>query len=501
MGGPIRNTSAGLGQQLQKGDLRKFHLPMPSVSSVELPVEIIVALKPEMVRNQVLGLSPEIVSLLGDLRERFGMQSVAPLWPIGIPVVIQQPGRPGSFRSSLNPSAKAFLSKSKMLMGRQKLDGRVDISPEEIDETRMRLKLTFLPGSDGEAIVKRIEIEGGVEYAEKIADAECPILPAMNKEQMFPKASTPKPGDPPFFPVKPWAEWARLEIGWIAEWSKLALQNIAVFDSGVDSTHPSLANAIDFANDESKVDPSGHGTFVAGIIAGRATVASKALGLDPDAVSDTMDGLLPASKLWVQNVMNPVAVRTNDNKVTYRVDPGKYSNALNQISKAHANSRGNPRLKKIQVVNLSLGSSRFSKTEQRDIALLLKHGVTVVASVGNYSSNILYPAAFDGVVAVGASAYKGGLWQGTNDVSISARETAIDLLAPGEFILSTMPRTASAMKIPFSGWLSGTSMAAPHVAAVAAVLRSEGMSTACILKLIGNFSNPTGYAQLKCPIR
>ncbi len=501
MGGPRFNNPAGLGglsQQIKHGS---FNFQMPYIIQIDLPVEVIVVLMPEMVRNQEFGVSTAILALLSELRDTYGMLRVEPLWPVGIGAVDSQAIRRGRLGFSLPPSAKEFLSNAQMLMGGVAVPGGARMSREEEDQSRMRLKLTFSPRSDAASVVRRIESVGGVDYAEEVTDSETPALPAMTKQQMFPKVPTPKAGDPPFFPVAPWAEWARKEIGWIESWNLLPLQNIAVFDSGADSTHPSLANAIDFANDESKADPSGHGTFVAGIIAGRAKVATKELGLDPEAVSDTMNGLLPAARLWVRNVMNPVAVRSNDNKLSYRVDPGRYSDALNQIAKAKMSSKGDKRLRQIQVVNLSLGSTRLSKTEQRDIALLTspKVGVTVVASVGNHTGNILYPAAFKNVIAVGALAYKGGMWSGTNTVSVSDREADIDLLAPGEFILSAMPRTPSAMGIPFSGWLSGTSMAAPYASAVAAVLRYQGKTSNELLQMISDLLSATDYPKLKCP--
>lgn len=498
------------GQSPKQDKFNQLFEAMPSVNVEAVPVELILALKPEMVQGQSLGMAPHIVALLGELREKYGLQKVEPLWPIGISAVELRPsglrlsGVFGNLNPSVQQAARSFMTNAKMLMGEGGLVGDVTMAPEEKNEARTRLRLTFAPGTNGAVIEKRIESEKGVDYVEVVVGAAGPVLRAIGKGELEanqPPPANAKEAERQKYKARLEAMWARRAIGRPDGWDSLELNNIAILDSGVDSTHPGLFDAVDYANQESMKDPSGHGTFVAGVIAGRKSVATRKLQLNPALVSDTIDGLLPKSKVWVRNVMDPVGIKTNDGKLEYRVDPGRYSSALNRIAAAKTSSTGDARLKQIQVLNLSIGSSTASKTEQRDIKLLQEAGVLIVAAVGNQGGDILYPAAFSDVIAVGAMAYASKeLWGGTNEIS-PVRELGIDICAPGDRILSSIPLASSAMRIPFSGWLSGTSMATPHVTAVAAVLLSRGVSREALMELMGKGAPVwrSDYPTLKCP--
>src|SRR5690606_40231789 len=109
----------------------------------------------------------------------------------------------------------------------------------------------------------------------------------------------------------------------------------------------------------------------------------------------------------------------------------------------------------VDVANMSLGGAVYSLAVQDAINFALDRGVVVVASMGNTENQaVRYPAAYQGVIAVGAS--------DEHDVKTDFSTTGrhISVMAPGQFVFS-------AYNLNRIAWASGTSMSAPHVSGAA----------------------------------
>ncbi len=208
---------------------------------------------------------------------------------------------------------------------------------------------------------------------------------------------------------------------------------VAIFDTGVDTDHPELSanykGGYDFVNnDSSPEDDNGHGTHVAGIIAADNN-GSGIIGVAPDA------GI--------------VAI-----KVLNASGSGSLSGIIAGIDWAIANKDAFG----IKVANFSLGTYGTSDAFHTAIANLYNAGVTISAAAGNdkWWADSFIPASYPEVLCVSALA------SGDKFASFSNYGYVVDLIAPGDSIKSTWLGGGFAT-------LSGTSMAAPHVAGAAAL--------------------------------
>lgn len=211
---------------------------------------------------------------------------------------------------------------------------------------------------------------------------------------------------------------------------------IAVLDTGIDSSHPDLADKVlpgkDFVDPAGTgEDGNGHGTHVAGIAAAEADNGIGIAGVAPGV------SLLPVRVL---DAAGNGTLRRIAAGIRYAADQG-----------AH-------------VINLSLGGPARSSALRAAIRYAVAKGAVVVAAAGNTgSSDPVYPGAYDEVIAVGSV--------DPQDLpsAFSAYGPWVELAAPGERIAST-----------YAGgrytYFSGTSMAAPHVAGTAALLASLGLT-------------------------
>ncbi len=216
--------------------------------------------------------------------------------------------------------------------------------------------------------------------------------------------------------------------------------NVAVLDTGVDYTHPDLKavykggfNVIE--STKPPLDDHGHGTHVAGTIA---------------AVKDLKGvvGVAPEVNLYAVKVLDANG-------------SGKYSWIVSGIEWAVNN--------KMKVINMSLGSRYPSDAIKLAVEQAYKAGIVIVCAAGNDGGAVNYPAAYPQAIAVSASDSSDKI------ASFSSRGKEIAFIAPGVSVYSTYK--GGGYKT-----LSGTSMASPHVAGLAALACGLGIEDPLSIK-------------------
>jgi len=228
--------------------------------------------------------------------------------------------------------------------------------------------------------------------------------------------------------------WGVARVKAPAAWEKTtgAGIRVAVVDTGVDYEHPDLKdnyaggyNAIDPEGDP--MDGHGHGTHVAGTIAG---------------VHNDMGviGVAPHAKIYGIKVLDE-----NGGGSLYTIIAGLDWAVQNEM----------------QVVNMSLGGPH-SDIMYKAIRKAYDAGLTLVAATGNDpEASVSAPARYAETIGVSASTSEDAL------AGFSTVGDEVDFIAPGHEILSAWPQMRLAR-------LSGTSMACPHVAGLAALAAQLG---------------------------
>lgn len=212
---------------------------------------------------------------------------------------------------------------------------------------------------------------------------------------------------------------------------------VAVVDVGVDASHPDLKGQVlkgkDFTKEggSAQEDTDGHGTGVAGLIAGK--------GHGPGGRAGVM-GLAPKAKIL------PIRYKHSDNEfgvswaegVRYAVDHGA------------------------DVINISAVTTKHARDKQA-IDYAIENDVVVVAGTGNNGvKERNYPAAYPGVVSVGGVDDTGAVWE---DSSWGSNTT---LIAPATKNVGADTTSASGYAMT-----SGTSDATAYVSASAALVREK----------------------------
>jgi subtilisin family serine protease len=239
---------------------------------------------------------------------------------------------------------------------------------------------------------------------------------------------------------------------WSTLGSRGAGVTVAIIDTGVDYTHPALGGGFgpgfkvkggwDFVNnDADPLDDNGHGTHVAGIVAGQ---------------SDIITGVAPDVSLIAYKVLGANG-------------SGSESNVIAAIERATDPNQDGNTADHVDVANLSLGGGG-NPDDPGCVAIdnATAAGVTFAIAAGNSGGfhTIGSPGTARSAITVGASDLADNIAnfssRGPNMKNIAIKP---DVIAPGVSILSSFPGNQYVT-------LSGTSMAAPHVAGAAALLKA-----------------------------
>lgn len=214
---------------------------------------------------------------------------------------------------------------------------------------------------------------------------------------------------------------------------------IAIVDSGIDSNHPDIDETgkivaqRDFVEGDAVADDdNGHGTHVAGI-AGALTDNGKGVA-----------GGCPGCGLLIAKVADANGDLTD-------------ADVIEGIGWSVSN--------RADVINLSFGGPRKSTALQTAINGAAENAVIVAAAGNKGTTRRQYPAAYPAAVAVSATTEKNKL------AGFSSYGNWVDLAAPGTHVLSTQAGGGYVK-------MSGTSMSAPFVSALAGLLASQDIYTA-----------------------
>ncbi len=253
-------------------------------------------------------------------------------------------------------------------------------------------------------------------------------------------------------------QWAHAKIQTFESWVGLPNTEspiIAVIDTGVNRNHPDLVGRIgpgmDFIDfDQDPLDENGHGTHCAGTIAARSDNGIGIAGMVPNTQ------LMPVRVLDASGSGNVGDVADG---IRWAVDHGA------------------------KVLSLSLGSEGNSQAMREAVTYAIERNVIVVAAAGNTGRNVpAYPAAIPQVVSVAATTA-----QDTRADFSNWGPSWVDVAAPGQNILSTEGDSYVVE--------SGTSMATPHVAALAALVWTklgDGATPAEVMERIEAHSDYVG---------
>jgi subtilisin family serine protease len=254
-------------------------------------------------------------------------------------------------------------------------------------------------------------------------------------------------------------QWAHEErfANTLNAWDKVAVADqakiiVAVLDTGLDTAHPEFTGRLEGARnftiaspDADVTDNQGHGTHVTGIVGATGN-----------------NGAGVAGVAWGVKLM-PV-------KVLGDAGTGGTFDIIQGITYATGYEAADG--SRVRVINMSLGtpSGSVDAYYAEAIAAAREAGILVVAATGNDGRGVVgQPATTPHALAVGATAHYLA-WERL--AAFSNYGDRLDLVAPGEEILSTLPGVVTGFGKDY-GVVSGTSMSAPYVSGVAALVMAK----------------------------
>jgi subtilisin family serine protease len=339
---------------------------------------------------------------------------------------------------------------------------RPPLSEETLEATHQELKasgakrwMVSCPGGCDEDVLRDAVDERGGSHGPNFGDRRgiVAVMDDAAAEQMRGSGfrleedkmvSLGKPTPPPPPQTTPWGV---LKIGADAAWGSTTGGGVkvAVIDTGVSRSHPDLAANLDplcanFTTERDCNDNNGHGSHVAGTIA---------------AVNNSIQvvGVAHGARLYACKALN-------------RGGSGYFSWIIGCIDWARLNG--------MHVINMSLGASSGTASLEAACDAADAAGTLVVAAAGNEGPGMTsYPAAYGSVVSVGATDSSDAV------AYFSNTNSDVEWSAPGVAILSTWKGSGT-------NTISGTSMASPHAAGTAALVKAANpaLTNGCVRSLV-----------------